>query len=479
MEEEKMNKKKRKNKNPLISTMGEKIRFAIGDVGCNIIWGFVGSYLTLYYTDSVLLSAAVAGNIMMAARLLDGVSDILMGFIIEKTHTKWGKAKPWLLWMCIPLMITFFLTFHVPAALTGTSKVVYVAITYTLMSAVTYTAVNMAYITLFTLFAPDSNDRNIATTFRTLFAMLTALIVGMVSMPMLEAMGGIKSQAAWDKMTLIFSVLSLICIMITFFGVTEKQLTVDDVARVSGRQTKTEEKKEHMPLKDIFKNLAKSKYFYIAALLSVAYYLGNSTGGINVFYARDILGNVNLVGVIGLVSLPTMILGAILAPILYNKVGKRKIMILGAVVTFISTALQLLNPYSIPLFFSLYAVKGIGTMLYGAGIGTLPGDVADWSEWKIGERAEGIVTSLSSFGSKVGSGVGGALVGWFLALGHYNGAADVQVQSALNSEIAMMIVVPMILAVIQVVLLLLWDMDKIRPAITKALEERRGVKAEE
>lgn len=469
-----MSRKNRKtNQNPLISTMGEKIRFAVGDVGCNIIWGFVGSFLTMYYTDSVLLSAAAAGTIMMAARLLDGLSDILMGFIIEKTHTKWGKARPWLIWMCIPLVITFFLTFHVPGSLTGGAKTVYVAVTYTLMSAFTYTAVNMAYITLFTLFAPDSNDRNVATTFRTLFAMLTSLAIGIISMPLLNAMGGVKSQAAWDKMTIIYSVIALICILITFFGVKEKQITVDDVARAGGREVKKEEK-EHKPLGEVFKELAKSKYFYIAALMSVAYYMGNSTGGINVFYARDILGDANLIGVIGMVSLPTMILGAILAPILYNKFGKRKIMILGSCVTIVSTAVQFINPYNMMLFFTMYALKGLGIMLYGAGIGTLPGDVADWSEWKIGERAEGIVTSLSSFGSKVGSGVGGALVGWFLALGHYNGAAEVQAQSALNSEIAMMIGVPMVLAIVQIVLLLLWDMEKIRPGILKDLETKRN-----
>lgn len=474
-----MSKKKKENHNPLISTMGEKVRFAMGDVGCNIIWGFVGSFLTMYYTDSVLLSAATAGTIMMAARLLDGLSDILMGFIIEKTHSKWGKARPWLIWMSIPLVISFFLTFHVPAALTGMAKTVYVALTYTLMSAVTYTAVNMAYITLFTLFAPDSNDRNVATTFRTLFAMLTSLAMGIISMPLLNSMGGIKNQAAWDKLTIIYSVVALICILITFFGVTEKHLTVEDVAHASGREVVKNKDKEHMPLKEVFKNLAKSKYFYIAALMSVAYFMGNSTGGINVYYARDILGDANLVGLIGMVSLPTMILGAILAPILYNKFGKRRIMILGSCVTIFSTVLQFINPYNMMLFFGLYALKGIGTMLYGAGIGTLPGDVSDWSEWKIGERAEGIVTSLSSFGTKVGSGVGGALVGWFLALGKYNGAAEVQVQSALNSEIAMMIGVPLVLAIVQILLLILWDMDKIRPSMLKELEVKRAAQLNE
>lgn len=306
-----------------ISTTGEKVRFAFGDVGYNIMWGFVGSFLTYYYTDSILISAGVVGTIMLLARFLDGASDILMGIIIEKTSSKWGKARPWLLWMIIPLIITFLMVFYIPPFLGGTAKIVYIAVTYTLLSAVTYTASNMAYITLFTLFAPDSNDRNVAATFRTLFAM-----------------------------------------------VTEKQLSM--------------------------------------------------------------------------------------------------LIALG------STLIQLVNPYNKTLFMAFYALKGLGGMLFGAAISTLPGDVADWSEWKNGARAEGIVTSLASFGAKVGSGVGAGLVGWILSIGHYDGSAAVQAQSALNAEIMLMIGVPLALAVIQIVLLILWDMDKIRPKMLKELETKRN-----
>lgn len=175
---------------PGISTTGEKIRFAMGDVGFNIMWGFVGSYLTYYFTDSVLMSASVIGTIMLLARLLDGASDILMGFIIERTSSRWGKARPWILWMIIPLIITFLMAFNVPSFLGETAKVIYIAVIYILLSAVTYTACNMAYITLFALFAPDSDDRNFAALFRSLFAMLTALVLNMISMPLLEGFGG-------------------------------------------------------------------------------------------------------------------------------------------------------------------------------------------------------------------------------------------------------------------------------------------------
>lgn len=456
----------KKIRQPGISTTGEKMRFALGDVGYNIMWGFVGSFLTYYYTDNILLSAGVVGTIMLLARFLDGASDILMGIIIEKTSSKYGKARPWLLWMIIPLILTFLMVFYVPSFLGETGKVVYIAVTYVLLSAVTYTASNMAYITLFTLFAPDSNDRNVAAVFRTLFAMVTSLVIGMVSMPLLESFGGVGSQKAWTTVTLIYAAISFVCVMITFFGVTEKQLFTETLEKT--------EQKEAKSLMEVFKSLAKSKYFYLAALLSVSYYLSNSTGGANVYFARDIMGDANLVGIIGLVSLPTMILSAVLAPSLYKKFGKRNIMMVGAMIALGSTVIQLMNPYNKTLFLSFYALKGFGSMLFGAAISTLPGDVADWSEWKIGARAEGIVTSLSSFGAKVGSGVGAGLVGWILSIGHYDGSAAVQAQSALNAEIALMIGVPLVLAVIQIVLLLFWNMDKIRPEIMRDLESRHN-----
>lgn len=456
-----------KERNPIISTTGEKVRFALGDVGCNLVWGFAGSYLTLYYTDSVYMAAGVAGMIMMVARLLDGLSDILMGIIIEKTHSKMGKARPWILWMTLPLIISFMMAFHVPAGFSTGAKTIYMAITYTVLSAVTYTAVNMAYITLFTLFAPDSNDRNVAAAFRTMFAMVAALAVSVVSMPLLSAFGGEHSQAAWDRVALIYSVILLACLAVTFLGVREKKLqkVADDIQK----------RREKKPIKEVFLTLAKSKYFYIAAFLSVAYYLCNGVGGVNVYYARDILGDANLVGVMGIITLPSMVIGSILAPILYKKFGKRNVMMSGALITAASAALQLLNPRSLVWFLAFSALKGLGVMLYGAAIGTLPGDVADWSEWKQGERAEGIVTSVGSFGSKLGVGFGAGLVGLILAVGGYDGAAVVQSASALQAEIILMIVMPIALGILQFLLLLLWDMDKVRPRIMKELEERRGM----
>ena len=131
-----------KNSKP---TWKEILAFAVGDGGCNLVWTTIGSYLTLYYTDSVGLAAAAIGTMMLLTRLLDGISDLIMGSIIDRTHTKWGKARPWILWTAIPMGLGLVLMFSVPSGLSSGGKMVYAVITYILMAVAIYTACNLAY----------------------------------------------------------------------------------------------------------------------------------------------------------------------------------------------------------------------------------------------------------------------------------------------------------------------------------------------
>ena len=129
-------------------SLWEKLAFAVGDGGCNFVWTTIGSFLTLYYTDSVGISAAVIGTIMLLTRLLDGITDLGMGAVIDRTRTRWGKARPWVLWSAVPMGLGLVLLFNVPGSLSGSGKIAYAAVTYTLMAAVIYTACNLSYNTL-------------------------------------------------------------------------------------------------------------------------------------------------------------------------------------------------------------------------------------------------------------------------------------------------------------------------------------------
>ena len=133
----------------------EKIAYGLGDAGCNFIWTTVGMFLTIYYTDKVGIPAAVVGTIMLLTRLLDGVSDLVMGNIVDHTHTRWGKARPWVGLMAPFMGLGLILLFNVPAGLSGGAKVAYASITYVLLAVVIYTACNLSYGTLMSYMAPD------------------------------------------------------------------------------------------------------------------------------------------------------------------------------------------------------------------------------------------------------------------------------------------------------------------------------------
>jgi GPH family glycoside/pentoside/hexuronide:cation symporter len=155
----------------------EKLAYGLGDVACNVVWSGVGSFATYYYTNSAGLAAAAVGTMFLVSRIFDGISDIIMGIIIDRTRTRFGKARPWLLWMALPFGISGFLLFSVPQSWGVGAKLVYAYITYNLLSTVIYTAVNLSYGALNALITDDSRDRTLLNIFRMLGAVFCGIMV--------------------------------------------------------------------------------------------------------------------------------------------------------------------------------------------------------------------------------------------------------------------------------------------------------------
>ena len=179
----------------------EIIAFAIGDGGCNLVWTTIGSYLTLYYTDSVGLATAFIGTMMLLTRLLDGVSDLIMGSILDRTHTRWGKARPWILWTAIPMGLGLVIVFTIPSGLSQGGKMAWATITYILMAVVIYTACNLAYNTLLSLEAPDPKDRVLMSSIRFFLTMGTVLFIN-------YNVNGLVEKFGWTGMAVIFGILA-------------------------------------------------------------------------------------------------------------------------------------------------------------------------------------------------------------------------------------------------------------------------------
>jgi GPH family glycoside/pentoside/hexuronide:cation symporter len=440
----------------------EKLAYALGDVGCNFIWSFATSFLTLYYTDSAGLTAAFVGTMMLVSRLLDGASDIAMGFVLEKTKTRWGKARPWLLFGALPFALSLVLVMNVPSGFGEAGKQIYVYATYIFMAVFCYTAVNLAYHAMLPRFSFGQQDRNNISVLRSLLVVLLALIINVITPSLLAALGGERNQSTWSILAAVYATLAFICLMVTFFVVKERI----PVERESDGSFKK------VPLKDSAKAVLTNKYFYITLGLFLIGYVASGVTGIGVYYARDVLGNASYYSLMTLgVTIP-MILAQFILPALFKKFGKRKVCMFSCIFLVIGPILILSNPYSLFTVLTACLCKGSGTAALSTIVFTFSADIVDYGEWKTGIRAEGFAYSATSFGMKVGTGLGAAILGWALSMGHYNAALATQMPETIQAIINVQAFSGIAIGVIEFVLLFLWDYDKIYPTIQKDMTRR-------
>lgn len=433
----------------------EKLAYACGDMGCNFVWTTVSMFLTLYYTDSVGISAAVAGTIMLITRLLDGVTDLCFGTILDRTHTRWGKARPWVLWSTPMMVVGLILLFNVPSGFSTTGKTVYATITYIFVAAIAYTASNLSYNALLSLMTDNQQDRTSASSIRFICTFLTAIVLSSITMPLVNKLG-------WGVVAILYGFVSLLFFMITFFGTKERYV---------------EEKKEtgdaNISVLEGFKMLFKNRYFYSITLLFVAVYMANGLGGVNIYFAREVLKNENVMGLLTMAQMLPMIFFLPLFPVLSKRFGKWKVMMAGLVVMIIGCAIVTLFPMNLTAVLVGTAVKGLGMAPNSAGLFALVADGVFFGEWKNGIRQDGLFNSATSFGMKVGTGIGSAMVGWGLALSKYDATAAVQSAQTVGAIKIMYSVLPMIILALALVSLAFSNIDKIYPQIEKDLQGRK------
>lgn len=425
--------------------------YAFGDLGANFVWTFISSFLTLYYTDSVMISAGLVGTIMLICRVFDGISDIAAGVLIEKTRTKKGKARPWFGGTIIPLVIVELLVFNVPNMAMG-AKLAWVIISYFLLTVVVYTINNVAYHAMLPRFSLVSEDRNKVSSLRGIFSFIAGLVLAILTPKLLAGGGGEKVQSAWTSVALIYAVLCLVFEGICYFGIKEKISCYDENTSV---------KKESPELKSGIKELLHTKYFYITVIVFISAFIINGIFlSSAVYYTRDVLGNADLYSIVAIVSILMAVIVMAFAPKMFAKHGKRNVLLIAAVIGVFGGLIGYVAPKNILIVIISTALHGISLAPFVAAIFTFASDIIEYLELKLGQRYEGIVTSVSSIGSKIGTGLGSAILGWGLAIGNYDGALTTQAQSALDAEMFLFFMVPAIANVVLFAGMWFWDIDK-------------------
>ena len=451
------------NQRSLISKVGERVSYGLGDFGCNIIYTAMSAFLLFYYTDYAGVSAFAVGAIMMISRVFDGISDLIMGVIVDRTKSRFGKARPWLLRMCVPFAIAGVLLFSVPSTWSDTPKLIYVFITYNLVSTVIYTAINVPYSALNALMTQDPYERSVLSIFRNLLATAGTLTINTFTLPLVEFFG--DNTAAWTKTFMVFGVVAIIAFMINFLGTKERVVSVSDMQNGEHKD---------VPFIAGVKALFVNKYWILMTLMLALFFLMYAiNGGSTVYYAKDILGDKDLVATINGIFNVVQILGMFFIAMLVKKYGKRNIFALGLVLDIVGILFLHYLHSEMWMIVVSSLIRGIGNACGGATMWAMVSDTIDYGEWKTGYRTEGLVNSACSFGWKIGNGLGSALLGLILEIGGYVGTAAVQSAEALEAIEFSFIWVPVMVYVSGLVIMYFFKLDKEFPQIIKDLENRK------
>lgn len=421
----------------------EKIGYSFGDGAANFVFQTMLMFQLAFYTDVYGLAAGAAGTLLLVGRVWDAIFDPFMGIIADRTNTKWGKFRPWVLWSAIPFAIIFFLAFTTPD-FGATGKIIYAYITYLLLMTI-YSVNNLPYSALSGVMTADVNERTSLSTYRFFFAMVITFVVQGFTLPLVSKLGGGNTAHGWSMTIGIFAIFCVVFFVLTFFSVHER--------------VKPDPAQKSNPKED-FKNLLKNKpwvsmfiltlFLFITLALwgsAMFYYFSYYVSKVDLFNSLTSWGLVipsgttelgwwkSLLNTFGLIAVGDMsntssvgfsvfnmsgqlftIIGVLCSKWLSMRFGKRNVFLFGLFFTALFTGLFiLLAPTSIGATYVLNILK---SMAYGPTIPLLwamMGDVADFTEWKTNRRVTGIVFSAIVFALKAGLGLGGALCGWMLS----------------------------------------------------------------
>lgn len=397
----------------------EKIGFGFGDMASSMFWKLFGSYLMIFYTDVFGLPAAIVGTMFLITRIWDSVSDPLMGLIADRTNSKHGKFRPYILIGAIPFGILGIITFTTTPDLDLKGKIIYAYVTYTLMMTA-YTVVNVPYASLLGVMSPVPAQRNTLSTYRMAFAYIGSFLALLMFMPLVnyfsgsgQSTGAAVNSVAWTKAVAVIAVICVILFFFTFLLTKE---------RVKPVESKTK------PVEDL-NDLIKNKPWWILLGAGISALIFNSIrDGATVYYFKYFIveESVRTVSFFGIsfvlsglylaIGQIANIAGVIIAAPLSNNIGKRSTYIGTMVIaTIFSLIFFWLPKEELALIFIFQIIISICAGSIFPILWSMYADCADYSEYKTGNRATGLIFSSSSMSQKMGWAIGSALTGWLLA----------------------------------------------------------------
>ncbi len=419
-----------------------KVGYGAGDIAGNVVYAFLTAFVMVYLTDTIGLASGIVGTLIAASKLFDGFTDIFFGAMIDKTHSKMGKARPWMLYGYIGCAITLVGVFAVPVNIGKTAQYAWFFIAYTLLNGVFYTANNIAYSALTSLVTKNSKERVQMGSYRFIFAFATSLLIQSVTVGFVAALGG--DAAAWRLVAIIYALIGLA--VNTLSAMSVKELPEEELQQ--GNAESTEEK---YGLLEAFRLLVKNKFYMMICGTYILQQLYNAMIGVGIYYMTWVLKNRNLYSIFAwAVNIP-LIIALVFTPTLVGKwKGMYHLNLRGYILAVFGRALVAIAGYfgSVPMMLLFTAVAALGQGPWQGDMNAVIASCSEYTYLTQGKRVDGTMYSCTSFGVKVGGGIGTAITGWLLEISGYVGTAAVQPESALHMMRLMYLWIPVVLEIL-------------------------------
>jgi GPH family glycoside/pentoside/hexuronide:cation symporter len=439
----------------------EKIGYGLGDTASNFFWQMFMNFILFFYTDVFGIPAAAAGTMLLVTRMWDTGIDPIMGIIADRTNTKWGKFRPYLLWMAVPIGIIGVLTFTTPD-LSESGKLVYAYITSLLMMTA-YTAINTPYSALMGVITPNSLERTSISSYRFVLAFVAIFIVQGTTLPLVQFFGKGNQATGFQWTMVVFSLVAIVLFIITFLNTRERVHPPKD--------QKTSLKND---LQDLYHNRPWMVLFFIG-IFALTY--NSIRAGSVLYYFKYYMGSADLASAFMVSGTIAAIVGVMVTKYFSKLLGKRKLYMVVMTITSVLTMLFYFAPKeNIALVFALHVVISFVLAPTAPLIWAMYADTADYSEWKWGRRATGLVFSAATFAQKLGWAFGGAVTGWLLA--YFGFVANVvQTQGTQDGIRLMMSFIPAVGSILATVAVWFYTLDE--PLMERIEQELTSRKKEQ
>ena len=431
-----------------------KVAYGIGTGGGCVFNQIAAAFLLQYYTDTALISAGAIATMFLVCRVFDGISDLVMGGIVDKTHTKWGKARPWLILSGPLTLLGIVLLMNVPMGLSEGGKLGYAYATYIFMNVIVYTIYGISNTALLPLMSRDHEETTMLATFSAVGNNAIGLLAGMSITPLVLNLG-------WKSASWILG--GIACALILFSGLLNKEIAAEG----DGPQ------RESVPMKEQLPAVLKNKYFWLLLLIGVFSLLMNANAiGAQIYFCNIVLGNPMFMSVLMTAGqLPGLII-LFAMPYISKRWSKQMFLLIGAVLLIVGFAITGVAGENATMIVVGTVVRSLGAGPLLSAVFALVPDVVEYGNWKYGIRSEGLISSAQSVGSKVGIGLGSALTGWILAGVGYSGAPGAPVSDAVVSAVKFDFTwLGAIIGVVILVIVLLLNVEKYAPEYSKGMSE--------